>query len=127
MLVIRRTNISLTRGDSAYITLSLTSGNGEPFIPSAEDVIRCQVREAPNGGKLIFNGEISRDDNVIAWHIKPEDTADIEAKDYYWDAQIEFSNGDIFTFIPFSVFKVLPEVTEEEVEEEPEEVISDGE
>ena len=36
---------------------------------------------------------------------------DLDVGDYYWDAQVEFSNGDIFSFIPVSKFKLISEVT----------------
>lgn len=111
MLKIRKYDIQLTRGDSAYITLGITDNSGAPIEITGNDVIRCQVREAPNGGTVIFSGVIERDDEIV-WHIRPVDTAAVAAKDYYWDAEIEFSNGDIFSFVPVSKFTVLPEVTE---------------
>lgn len=113
MLTIKRTNISLTRGDSAYITLSVTDGSGTPIELNENDTIRVQVREEPNGGTLIFEGNLIFDDDGITWYIRPEDTEAREVKVYYWDAQVEFSNGDIFTFIPVSKFTILSEVTEE--------------
>lgn len=30
---------------------------------------------------------------------------------YYWDAQVEYANGDVFTFVEVSRFTLLPEIT----------------
>lgn len=114
MLKINNTNIELTRADSAYITISITDERGAPIVLTSQDVVRCQVREEADGGTLLFDGEITRNGDTILWHIRPEDTEGVEAADYVWDAQVEFSNGDVFTFIPLSRFRVLSEVTEVE-------------
>lgn len=113
MLKIRKTKIQLTRGDSAYITLEITDGSGNPIELTENDIVRCQVREQANGGKILFSGEILRDSDLV-WYIHPEDTAGMPVKEYRWDAEVEFENGDVFTFIPDSPFELLSEVTEDE-------------
>lgn len=112
MLKIKRTNISLTRGDSAYITLTIKDGSGEIYDLNDGDKVSVQVRDAVNTGALLFDGNISiSDDGEIIWYIKPSDTKNLEVGTYYYDAQLEMSNGDIFTFISASTFKLLDEVT----------------
>lgn len=103
-------NIILTRGDSAYITVNVTDANGEQYILQQGDHIHMQVRTRPNDGQLLFESIINPGDDYI-WHIVPSDTNDLEIGEYYWDAQIELSNGDIFTFIPPSIFEITNEVT----------------
>lgn len=115
MLKIIKTCISLTRGDSAYIDFDITDKCGNPIPLTAEDNIRCQVRKTANGGELLFEGVIERT-NGICWHISPSDTADAAVGEYVWDAQVEFSNGDVFSIIPVSPFIILSEVTENEEE-----------
>ena len=111
MLKISGNKISLTRGDSAYITLSINTDNGTYELNDGDEV-RVQVRDFPNTGELLFDGNIEMGlDGEIVWHIYPAQTTDLEVKTYYWDAQLETSNGDIFTFIPASPFKLLDEVT----------------
>lgn len=117
MVNIDKTNISITRGDSAYIDFFVPSILGEPAQITANDKIRCQVRTAPVTGTtvpdLVFEGDISykSDKNSIVWHIRPSDTNSLDAGTYCWDAQIEYANGDINTFVSVSDFIVLPEVT----------------
>lgn len=111
MLKIKDTKIALTRGDSAYITLTILDKDGRPVEIGEDDIIRCQVRETVNGGELIFEGDIEKVRDEYIWHIKPDDTRHREVKNYVWDAQLEYPNGDIFTFIKPSLFKLMDEVT----------------
>jgi hypothetical protein len=106
MLKISGNKISLTRGDSAYITLSI-----DDYELNDGDVVRVQVRDIPNTGELLVEGDVDVSGEEIVWHIYPYQTSNLEVKTYYWDAQLETSNGDIFTFIPASPFKLLDEVT----------------
>lgn len=113
MIRIDKTNVSITRGDSAYIQFNLRDVSGNTLVLTNMDVVRCQVRDSSEDGDLIFEGEVLRDyvNNKATWHIKPSDTNDLDIGTYYWDAQVEFSNGDIFTFVDVSKFNVLPEIT----------------
>ena len=110
MLKISGNKISLTRGDSAYITLTINTEN-DIYTLNDGDEVRVQVRDMPNTGELIFEGTIEMIEDEIVWHIYPDQTKDLEVATYYWDAQLQTSNGDIFTFIPASAFKLLDEVT----------------
>ena len=78
--------------------------------------MRCQVRDEPSNGKLLFDGRISKSGEDYLWYIKPEDTSELDIGKYYWDAQVELSNGDVFTFIPVSKFEIIDEVTIKEEE-----------
>lgn len=111
MLKIKGSKIALTRGDSAYITLAINNLDGTPYIRQPEDEIRVQVRTQPNYGMLLFEGEIFEHNDELIWHIRPEDTCHAQIGDYFWDAQIKLPNGDIFTFIPASLFRLSDEVT----------------
>lgn len=107
-------HIYLTKEDSAYITLDLTDGSGNPLVLTENDVIRCQVRKAPDGGDILFEGIADVDDDGICWHITPSDTENVEVGEYFWDGQIEYAEtGDVFSFVPVSPFTVMSQVTEE--------------
>lgn len=112
MLKIKGNNISLTRGDSAYITLTINTENDE-YVLNEGDVVRIQVRDAPSIGKLIFEADIDTVNDELIWRIHPEQTRNLNIQTYYWDAQLQTANGDVFTFIPVSSFRLMDEVTME--------------
>ncbi len=114
MLKINKTDISITRGDSAYINFTLKNNSGETVNLSYVDKVRVQVRDKAVDGELVFEGTIDHNyqEGTIIWHITPEDTKYVNVGTYYWDAQVEYGfGGDVFTFIDVSKFVVLPEVT----------------
>ena len=106
--------IRLTRGDSAYITIKVNDSNGNPYVLSDDDVLRCQVRSLFNDDDnqgLLFSGTITDNGNGTAtWHIVPEDTAHaVLPEKYYYDIQLEIGD-DVFT-IASGKFRILNEVT----------------
>lgn len=107
------TNISITRGDSQYIKIIIEDASGILYTLDDRDKVRCEVRSSKNGGEILFEGLITVNSGTkeIVWHIRPEDTASQSIKTYYYDMQLETYNGDVFTFIPVSTFKLLDEVT----------------
>ena len=109
-------DIYLTRGDSGYVDFDLINGDGTPIYVDENTTVRCQVRKTPNGGDLLFDGQIEIVDNKATWHILPENTKMAPLDEYFWDAQIEYPNGDVFTFVPSSYFKLMVEVTERDTE-----------
>lgn len=111
MITINKTDISITRGDSAYITFSITDSSGNKVTLGNGDIVRCQVRDKNIDGNLIFEGTINNNGNDIIWHILPTDTSECDVGTYYWDAQVEYLNGDVYTFVNVSKFNILPEVT----------------
>ena len=110
MLSISGTSITITRGDSAYIDVSIKDSKGNQQKPGPNDKIRAQVRTDATSSNILFESEIPSD--TLVWHIKPEDTAKASmGKAYVYDMEIETEDGDIFTFIPLSSFTVSKEVT----------------
>lgn len=121
MLKIKKNAIYITRGDSAYITVDIYDGSGNLIVPEDGDHVRCQVRDEVNDGTLLFEGTVlenpvTDDDGTehmqIIWYIRPQDTRNADmTKSYVYDMQIEFENGDVFTFIQAARFNILDEVT----------------
>lgn len=112
MIKLRGTNISITRGDTGYFSFTLKDKAGEEISLSDVSEVRCQVRKCVDG-ELLFEGAITLDyeSNTAIWHIQPSDTNDLTPARYYYDAQVTFPNGDIYTFIKLSDFEVLPDIT----------------
>lgn len=112
MIKTSKTNITMTRGDSAYIRVRAKNSDSTNYIYKEGDVLHVQVR-TPDLAEVVIEGNIAVDSvkNKHIWILKPEDTKDLDIGTYVWDAQIETADGDVFTFIPLSDFTLTTEVT----------------
>ena len=113
MININKFEISITRGDSGYISFDLKNKLGQDYTLSARDVVKCQVRDQVDGN-LLFEGKIERNGDDITWHIYPEDTKELSVGTYYWDAEVRLVNGDVYSFVPVSKINILPDITIDE-------------
>lgn len=103
MLKVFGNEISMTRGDTARLTLSLYDGDGKAYEPQEGDRIRFTVSDEVGIliSKDITNGEII---------IYPNDTVPLDYGVYDYDIQAELGNGDISTAI-VSTLTLCKEVT----------------
>ena len=114
-VTVERIHFFITRGDSAYPTIDAKDRSGRVINPSELGTVRVQVRtREATVGELLFTGEVLQINGKTVWHIRPEDTRDLEYGTYKYDVQIEMENGDVKTFIPISDFVVMHESTRKE-------------
>lgn len=91
------TDITLTRGDSLFLQLSL-SKSGEPYTPDVGSAIRFAMKEKYTDEEVVLNKPIPID--TLLLEIEPEDTKDlIMKKTYVYDIQLTDENGYVDTFI----------------------------
>lgn len=98
MLTISGNNISLTRGDTAEIQLTLTK-NGETFTPGDNDIIKFSVANTykdKSNYALAFQKVI--DNTTLMITIEPDDTAGITLSKLYYDIEITYESGAVDTF-----------------------------
>lgn len=107
MLYIDGSTIKLTRGDTAYLTIPLTTEVGAYEI-HPEDTLTFSVKKNTRDDEYAFQKVITGDNT---FHILPEDTAGLVFGKYTYDVQLDDYNGDVFTVITPSTFEVLKEVT----------------
>ena len=111
-----RNRISITRGDSAQITLSIRDRvTGQPFVPGPDDRLTFTVkRELSDGAPLVVktldNGIVRREQECILLLV-PEDTARLPFGTYRYDVELVLASGYTDTVIPPSPFLVTGEVT----------------
>ena len=84
MIAIINQNIKITKGDSAYIILS------SPDLKDQDD-IKVQVRDAPEGN-ILFEGTLVQIGDDVVWHIRPEDTEELDVGKYSYDVRIQRNN-----------------------------------
>lgn len=99
--------IKLTRGDTAYLTVSVKTNDGEPYTVKADDVLTLTVKSDYADKEALIEKKITGD---TTFHIKPEDTKGLEFGIYVYDVQITTADGDNFTVIADKKFKVANEV-----------------
>lgn len=113
--------IYLTRGDSAEVSIDLTTEGGESYDLGASDTLTLTVRKEPAAtSKVIFAKSVTGS-GVIP--ITPEDTRDAEIGQYSADIQLTTADGEVHTVYPrlegksryrernFKNFIIMPEVT----------------
>jgi hypothetical protein len=111
-----RNRISITRGDSAQITLTIRDRvTGQPFVPGPDDRLTFTVKrelsdEAPLVVKTLDNGIVRREQECLLLLV-PEDTARLPFGTYRYDVELVLVSGYTDTVIPPSPFIVTGEVT----------------
>lgn len=103
--------IRLTRGDTAYVTINITSielGGEEPYTLSSKDKLTFSVKRKVKDTEYIFTKELI---GSTTFHIKPEDTNGVKFGSYLYDVQLTTENGDIYTIIEPTTFEISTEVT----------------
>ncbi len=122
MFTVSNNKISITRGDSAYFEVEIKQLIQEElsdYMLHEGDTVKAQVRTEPNVGDLLIdasldNGKLYFDDGTIIWHIIPADTKNLDVGTYWYDVELDTADGDVFTFIKNTTFKVTDEVTKDE-------------
>ena len=99
-------NISIIRGDSATITLSITDSNGDPYTILPTDVVTMMVRQTPNSEVVM-----SKTFTDATLNIAPADTSSLPCGNYVYDVQLVHEDGWTDTIIPVHQFIILQEVT----------------
>lgn len=106
-MTVNGTNISMTRGDSESIRVSLSNST---FSPG--DKVELTVRREPtHPTKLIHKTVTEFEDGKAVIRIQPEDTGAIPFGSYVYDIQLTRADGTVYTIIKPSTFSVLTEVT----------------
>lgn len=112
-MIIDGTHLYMTRGDSENLTVScFLDENIEPFEKG--DIVEFTVRANYFSEKLIYKKvtefTLEGKAQII---IEPEDTKDMEFRDYKYDIQITFADGRVKTVVKDSVLTIGGEVTYE--------------
>lgn len=113
--------IYLTRGDSAEVSIDLTTEGGEAYDMGASDTLTLTVRKEPSATSTVIFAKSVTGSGVIT--IIPEDTQDAEIGQYSADIQLTTADGEVHTVYPrlegksryrernFKNFIIMPEVT----------------
>ena len=80
-------NITLTRGDTGFFTISLKNKNGKAYTPQEGDSMRFALGKSW-GKDTLFTKPIPLDTCVL--ELEPQDTKNLEFKKYKYDIFYRF-------------------------------------
>ena len=104
----RTKKISLTRGDTAYLTFPLTDNTtGGLYQMNADDTLTLSIKKDFGEQQRVVLQKVSRGTNNI--HIIPEDTKPLKFACYKYEVELAKSNGDVFTVIGAETQNKIPE------------------
>lgn len=108
MLIIKGTDIQLTRGNSANISLLLTDDQGQAVTLDNGDKVIFKVK-TPTGTdkiiKILTNADYG--ETGLDLTMSPNDTLDMQCGTYVYDCILVLANGEAYTFIGESKFVLL--------------------
>lgn len=91
-------NIYLTRGDTGIFTVALTDGDGQPYVPSANDTIRfAMAKKFGSGADVLINKSFPAD--TLTLEIEPQDTKALPFGEYVYDIELTDEDGHVSTVI----------------------------
>lgn len=107
MIIIEGTHISLVRGDSATIKLTIKDkSTNQEYVLGDGDVVRFSVKKEICSNDILIQKTFESNEIVISY----EDTKDLSFGDYVYDVELQFIDGQRDTIIRPSTFTLLSEV-----------------
>ena len=107
MLQVTKNKIQLTRGDTAILSVSITSPDGTEYTLEEGDIIRFTVRKTPKSGDIFISKTLTEKEIPLS----TDDTKHMQFGTYFYDIELTKASGDVDTVIVPTVFEVLEEVT----------------
>ena len=106
------TDIAMIRGDTESLRICVEKPNKEKLFLEEGDKIYFTVKASSKTDEKMIQKIITTFSNGEAViKIEPEDTKDFGFQTYYYDIQLNRSNGDVKTIVPVSRFEMEEEIT----------------
>lgn len=102
MFYLNGTNIKLTRGDSAMLSVTL-----DGYEMQDGDTLTLSVKVDPSKTEYLL--QLTAEDMTFTF--LPETTAGLAFGAYRYDIQLTTAAGEVYTVIPVSSFTIMEEVT----------------
>ena len=101
-------SIELTRGDTARLSVTVTNDDGEECDIRGTDTLTLSIKKKVKDSEALVTKMII---GSSTFHIEPKDTAGLPFGGYVYDVQMTTAEGDVYTVITPSEFKIAEEVT----------------
>lgn len=109
-------DLELYRGNSVAFEVIPVDEAGETIKLGTGDKIIFSISLSPNSpspttrrvySRILTANDYDSEDRLII-ELKPHDTMQLQDRTYWYDVAIYFSDGQLYTFIPFSKLVVKP-------------------
>ena len=110
MYTIKKTTISLTRGDTLKAQISITDSEGNPYELQEGDSVRFAMKKSysdPDSEVLIVKN-IPTDTLILT--LEPNDTKELAFGSYVYDIQLVTASCEVDTFITKATLNITEEV-----------------
>lgn len=103
MIKVEGNTITMTRGDTLVVTLTLKNADGTAYTPVEGDAVRFAMKRNFNDAQCVIEKTISTADMTLT--LASNDTKKLpQPSKYVYDMQITKSDGTVDTFISDYLF-----------------------
>lgn len=111
-MIVKGTNLHITRGDTEGIIVRVIDEAGEDVSLGSGDVVEFTVRRSASHPEKMIHKVINTFENGEALiTLYPEDTDDLPFGNCTYDIQLTRANGDVKTIVKPSKFVIGTEVS----------------
>ena len=113
MLKVQKNKIYLTRGDSAFLTISLNDENGSLYELSEGDKIYFRLKKSSSSDNLLLEKEVNTQTltlELFTLELLPEDTEDLSSGLYCYEVELVTAENKHYTVIENSQFQIGAEL-----------------
>lgn len=108
MLRIVGRKITLTRGDSAELSIKVSKRDGSLYELNPNDKLTFTIKKTITDENPLLQKEFTGNNVVV---LTPEDTKPLSFGKHIYDIQLSLADGSIYTVVPSSEFIIAEEVT----------------
>lgn len=107
MFSIKGNSISLTRGDTLFLTVALIDPDGSEYEVQEGDTLRFAMKKRIKSEECLILKSIPTD--TLTLEIEPQDTKPLEFGDYVYDIEFTDAAGHVSTIL-LGTFSITEEV-----------------
>lgn len=104
MLKVSSKKIYLTRGDTAFLEISLLNESGEPYVPEVGDDIIFRLKQSPTSKVILIEKHIDPESMILEF--EEDDTKNMKFATYKYEIELVTANGYHFTVIESTDFEI---------------------
>lgn len=105
---VNKTSITLTRGDTLKLKITVTNADGSPYVPEETDIIRFAMKQSYEDSSPLVTKIIPHDTLIL--QLDPSDTKPLAFGRYVYDVQLTNGDGEVDTFITKGSIRLTEEV-----------------